>query len=168
MVDISASGHDSDGVAVILSNYDCSQIASYCTSSTTTHGCTPVMAGTGGPSASQSSGFNITVTGVEGQKNGLIFYGTSPTAVAWAIGSYSYVCVAPPVQRTAITNSGGTLGVCDGVLTLDFNSFMAANPTAYGNPFMAGEAFYAQGWFRDPGAVKGTNLSNGLQFRLCN
>jgi hypothetical protein len=26
---------------------------------------------------------------------------------------------------------------------------------------------YAQGWFRDPGAAKQTNLSNGLRFTLC-
>lgn len=144
----------------------CQPLLVYCTASTTTHGCTPQITGTGTASASQSSGFTISVAGVEGQKNGLIFYGISPTAVAWAIGNTSYVCVAPPVQRTPITNAGGTLASCDGVLALDFNTYMAANPTSLGGPFAAGQEFYAQGWFRDPGAVKGTNLSNGLRFRL--
>lgn len=124
------------------------------------------ITGNGTPSISQSSGFTISVAGVEGQKNGLILYGVSPTAVAWAIGNTSYVCVAPPVQRTPIANAGGTLASCDGVLALDFNLYMAANPASLGGPFAAGEEFYAQGWFRDTGAVKGTNLSNGLRFRL--
>ena len=168
MLDISATGDASGHVAVILNQNSCSAIASYCTSSTTSHGCTPTIDATGTPTTSRASGFDITVTGVEGQRNGMIFYGTSASAVAWAIGNTSYICVAPTVQRTAIINSGGTLGGCDGTLTLDFNAFMSANPTAFGSPFTTGAIFYAQGWFRDPGAVKGTNLSNGLRFRLCN
>jgi hypothetical protein len=32
-----------------------------------------------------------------------------------------------------------------------------------GTPFSAGDAIYAQGWFRDPPAPKTTNLSNALQ-----
>jgi hypothetical protein len=142
--------------------------SAYCTAGVTTHGCQPSIAGVGTPSASQSSGFSVTITRVEAQRNGLIFYGTAQTAVAWAIGSTSFVCVAPPVQRTPIINSGGTSGGCDGALTLDFNSFMSSNPTAFGSPFMTGEVFYAQGWFRDPAAPKGTNLSDGLRFALCN
>ncbi len=50
---------------------------------------------------------------------------------------------------------------------LDFNAWRAANPGALGNPFVAGQVFHAQGWFRDPGAPKQTNLSDGLRFTLC-
>ena len=45
-------------------------------------------------------------------------------------------------------------------------AFRAANPTAVGSPFTAGDVFYAQGWMRDPAAPKSTNLSNGLEFNL--
>lgn len=139
----------------------------YCTTGTTTHGCSPSISGMGSPSASQVSGFTISVAGVEGQRNGLVFYGMAPTAVTWGVGNSSYLCVASPVQRTPIINSGGNSGGCDGALAIDFNSFVASNPTALGSPFVQGQTYYAQAWFRDPSAPKGTNLSGGLRFTLC-
>lgn len=30
------------------------------------------------------------------------------------------------------------------------------------------QRLYAQGWYRDPGASKGTNLSAALTYTLCN
>jgi hypothetical protein len=64
-------------------------------------------------------------------------------------------------------NSGGTLGNCDGTLSVDWNVFRATHPSALGAPFTAGRVVYAQGWFRDPPAPKTTSLSNGLIFMLC-
>ncbi len=43
----------------------------------------------------------------------------------------------------------------------------ATPPGTLGTPFVQGQVFYAQGWFRDPGAPKQTNLSDGLRFTLC-
>lgn len=43
----------------------------------------------------------------------------------------------------------------------------ATPPGTLGNPFVRGQMFYAEGWFRDPGAPKQTNLSDGLRFVLC-
>ena len=140
----------------------------YCTAGTTTHLCQPSIAGEGTPSSISSSGFDIVVHSVEGQRNGLIFYGFFPTATPWAVGSLSYNCVASPVQRTAIISSGGAAGQCNGELRLAFNAWLQAHPTGLGYPFVQGQVFYAQGWFRDPAAPKGTNLSNGLRFTLCN
>jgi hypothetical protein len=71
------------------------------------------------------------------------------------------------VQRTGVQDSGGTAGQCNGELRLDFNAWLQANPGGLGNPFVAGQVFYAQGWFRDPAAPKGTNLSDGVRFALC-
>ena len=53
--------------------------------------------------------------------------------------------------------------MCDGALTLDFFVYMAANPTALGNPFLSGQQAWFQGWFRDPAAIKTTSLSDGLE-----
>jgi hypothetical protein len=100
--------------------------------------------------------------------DGTIFYGFYPTAVPWAPASPSFKCVANPVQRLGVQDSGGTAGQCDGELRIDFNAWLQAHPGALGSPFVAGQVFYAQGWFRDPGAPKGTNLSDGLKFTLCN
>lgn len=72
-----------------------------------------------------------------------------------------------PTQRTGTQTSGGTNGACDGAYSLDWNQYVAANPTALGAPFAGGETVYAQGWFRDPPSAKTTNLTDGLQFTVC-
>ena len=138
----------------------------YCTAGTTTNGCQPPISATGFPSASNGSGFTLTVSTLEGQKQGLIFYGVTGTSAApWGTGT-SFLCVKSPTQRTPAQNSGGTAGACDGTLSIDWNAYIASHPTALGNPFLGGEVVYAQGWFRDPPASKTTNLSNALSFTV--
>jgi hypothetical protein len=139
----------------------------YCTAGTSTHGCSAAIGGVGNASATASTGFNITVSDVEGQKSGIIFYGINNsgfTPTVWGNGGASYLCAKAPLQRTGVQNSGGTFTACNGVLSLDWNGFRATHPTALGSPFTAGMNVFAQGWFRDPPAAKTTNLSNGLQF----
>jgi hypothetical protein len=143
-------------------------VESYCTAGTTVAGCYPVMRGEGTPSSTSSSGFLVSVNDVPNQKMGLVFYGLSPTAQNWAVGSTSVLCILYPLKRLGVQNSGGATGVCGGRLQVDFNTFISANPTALGSPFSAGQVLYAQGWFRDPGAAGQSNLSNGLRFTLCN
>jgi hypothetical protein len=111
--------------------------------------------------------FDILVNNVPGQRYGTLFYGFYPFATPWAPGSLSYQCIAAPVQRFGVQDTGGTAGQCNDEIRLDFNAWRAANPGALGNPFIAGQVFYAQAWFRDPGAPKQTNLSDGLRFVLC-
>ncbi|MCC7011112.1 MAG: hypothetical protein IT454_01005 [Planctomycetes bacterium] len=144
-------------------------VTPYCTPSSTTNGCHPTMSGSGTPSATQSSGFTIQVSNVEGAKLGLIFYGVNNagfTPLSWASGSSSFLCVKLPTQRTPAQSSGGTVGQCNGALALDWNTFRAANPGALGAPFSIGQHIYAQGWHRDPPAPKTTNLSSALEFVL--
>jgi hypothetical protein len=136
----------------------------YCTSSTTTNGCSPSMSAFGTASASAANGFTLDVASVESLKQGLIFYGTSGTnAAPWGNG---YLCVKTPTQRTGTQNSAGGAVPCDGTLSLDWNAFRAANPSALGQPFYPGDVVYAQAWFRDPAAVKTTNMSNAMSFTL--
>jgi hypothetical protein len=145
----------------------CPVPVAYCTAGTTTSGCMPAMSASGTPSSSAGSGFQLTCSNTEGGRYGLILYGLAPAAVSWAINSTSLVCVAPPQRRTGASISGGTLGACDGAYGLDFNAFIASTPGALGSPFTPGQVFYAQAWFRDMGAPKGTNLSNAIRFTLC-
>ena len=62
--------------------------------------------------------------------------------------------------------SGGTTG-CTGGFAQDWRAFMAANPTALGNPLAAGQNFDAQLWMRDPPSPKTTILSDALRFTVC-
>lgn len=140
----------------------------YCTSGTTTNGCTATIGFSGIPSASGASAFSLSVSGVEGQKQGLFFYGLDNSGfipLAWGANS-SFLCVKAPTQRTTSQTSGGTAGVCNGALALDWNAFVASNPGALGVPFSAGQSVYAQSWFRDPPTPKTTNMSNAIQFTL--
>jgi hypothetical protein len=136
----------------------------YCTSGTTTNGCLAVMSSTGVPSVASTSGFVVTCSNVEGAKQGILFYGTSgPVATPWGLGGTSFLCVKSPTQRMGTQNAGGTTNLCDGALSIDLLGYLAANPTALGNPFSAGQQAWLQGWFRDPPSFKTTNLSDGLE-----
>ena len=158
-------------LSIVTAASGCSSaVATFCTPSTTTSGCNPVMSASGS-SASIAAGagsFILTASSVEGQKQGLIFYSiTGVQSLPWSSGSTSFLCVKSPTQRSAAASSGGVSGTCGGSLSLDFFAFMAANPTAVGQPIAPGQHFDAQAWFRDPPAAKTTNLSNGIGFNLC-
>jgi hypothetical protein len=142
-------------------------IGAYCPTGVTSNGCTPTMTWAGTPTASLTCPFGVTVTSVEGQRSGIIFYGTSgPSGAPWGCGG-SFLCVKAPTQRTASQNSGGTNNACDGTLSLNFNAYMATHPFALGQPLFAGEAFNMQAWFRDPPCGKATtHMSQALAFTL--
>ena len=144
-------------------------IVVYCTSGTSSSGCVPSISATGTPSISSSSGFTIRVDSVEGIKQGILFYGLnnpSFTPTPWGNGGTSFLCVKSPTQRMGVQSSGGTLFMCNGVLSADWNAFRAANPGALGSPFTTGEVLCAQAWFRDPPSPKTTLLSNAVRFAL--
>jgi hypothetical protein len=123
------------------------------------------MSSTGRPSASLSTQFTLHASSVDGQRYGLVFYGASGAhATPW--GTSSYLCIKSPLQRSRASSSGGTVGVCDGALLLDWNLFVAQHPTALGQPFGAGQELWAQAWYRDPASLKTTQLSNALGFVL--
>ncbi len=146
----------------------CAPALSYCTSSTSTNGCVATIGASGLLSVAASSGCVLDVSGVEGQKQGLIFYGTGgAVAFPWAPGSSSFFCVKSPINRIALQTSGGTSGQCDGAFASDLRAHLAANPGALGNPLTAGAKFQAQAWFRDPPAPKTTNLSNAVEVTAC-
>jgi hypothetical protein len=139
---------------------------SFCTAGTSSNGCVATISGDNHPSVSQANPCNLTVANVEGQKSGLIFYGidnTGFTGSPWGVGGTSFLCVKAPTQRTTTQGTGGTSGACDGQLVLDWNAYQSANPGALGNPWISGATVFAQGWYRDPPAVKTTNMSDGLE-----
>ena len=141
-------------------------LQTYCAAGVTASGCQASIAGSGTPSATAASGFTIDVSGSEGDKDGLIFFGENGRqANPWG-NSSSLQCVVTPVKRTGIQNGTGTSGACDGAFTLDFNAYLTANPQK--NPG-AGSVVQAQAWFRDPQNTSNqtTSLSNALEFVLC-
>jgi hypothetical protein len=155
---------DLNGVADVFVSAGCGAGLAYCTTSTTTNGCSPQIGASGTASASATSGFTITVTQVEGVKNGMVFYGLAPQALPFGA---SWLCIAAPKQRTTAALSGGTLNACNGVLSIDLLAWIAAHPGALATPLQAGQTLYLQGWFRDPPAPKHANLSGGWSVTMC-
>ena len=137
----------------------------YCTAGVSSAGCVPSLAATGTASVSAASGFTLSVQNVDGNRQGLVFYGLGGrTSAPIAPTSSSFLCVRGPVQRTSVQNSGGAAGACNGMLQLDWLDFVASTPGAVGAPFGAGVNVQAQGWYRDPAAPKGVTLSDALEF----
>lgn len=156
------------GAVMLAGGELCGVVGSYCTAGTSANGCTAEISATGNPSVSSASGFDIAVQDVEGQKQGLLFYGLSgPLAQSWGSGSSSLLCVKPPTQRTSTLSSGGLFGMCDGAFALDFNAWLSTHPLALGQPLSVGQSVHIQAWYRDPGSPKTTSLSDALQLRLC-
>jgi hypothetical protein len=145
---------------------------SYCTAGTSTNGCVPSISANVQPNTANTAGCVVTTSGVEGQKQGIVFYGvdnTGFTPAPWGVGSTSFRCVNPPTTRIGLPlNSGGTAGQCDGSYVINWDAFQAANPTALGNPWALGDKIFVQSWFRDPLAVKTSNLSNAVELTLRN
>jgi hypothetical protein len=136
----------------------------YCTAGTTSNGCVASISASDQPSVTLANPCVVNIANVEGQKTGVLFYGINgPHIAPWGLGSTSYLCVKAPTQRMAPQNSGGSIGACNGVLSIDWNAFQTMYPAALGNPWNAGDKVWVQGWFRDPPAPKTTNLSDGLE-----
>lgn len=139
-------------------------VVAYCTAGTSGLGCSGVLVANGVASASAGSGFVLTATGLDGLRQGLMFYGVSGRiALAWGATS-SFMCVKTPVQRTPIAATGGTVGACDGLLSLDWNLFVTAHAGALGAPFASGAIVQAQAWYRDPPSSKSTALTSAVEF----
>jgi hypothetical protein len=143
-------------------------LAPYCTPGTTTSGCQASISASGMFSSGGPCNLELHVANVEGQRQGLIFYGVSgPQAAPWGGGSTSWLCVKAPTQRTGTQNSGGVAGACNGSFQLSFGVWILAHPGALGSPFPLGGSIWAQAWFRDPPAPKTTNLSDAIELPIC-
>ena len=152
--------------------YNCNvapPVVNFCTAGTSTNGCTPAISAANQPKVTLTGTCTLTVSGMEGQKQGLIFYGINNSGfvpASWAGGSSSFLCVKAPTQRLPASTTGGAVAQCNGTISADLHAYFLANPTSLGLPLAAGNKFYAQSWYRDPPAVKTTNLSNALELTV--
>ncbi len=141
-------------------------VTSYCTAGTSASGCAATLSAVGVASATAASGFLLSAAGVEGQKDGLFFFGTGGRqANPWGNGT-SYQCVVPPVSRAGLLAGVGSVGACDGSFGQDLNAlWCAACPKSHKNPG-AGAVVQAQLWYRDPQSTsnRSTSLSDALEF----
>ena len=150
--------------AIVIVNYPPTALPeTYCTAGTTTNGCVASITANANPKTDHSNAVTVAVSGAEGQKAGLIYYGLTRHAAPWcASGGTSFLCVKAPTQRTAVQDTAGTANACDGAMTLDWSALQLGGGTL-GSPFTAGNKVDLQAWFRDPSACRTTNLSNAVE-----
>lgn len=118
-----------------------------CVAKTNSQGCTPTLSYTGTCSASASNGFVIRADGVLNRKPGIFVYslaGLDP--IPFAGGT---LCLATPLRRTFVLDSGGSpSGVdCSGSYSFDFNAWIA---TGKDSALVAGVTVDGMFWSRDP------------------
>jgi hypothetical protein len=163
-----AGGSALDSGDAYLSKWGCAVPAptAYCTAGTSASGCQALLAATGTPSATATSGFSLLASGVEGQKDALYFFGTNgKQANSWGNGT-SYQCVVPPVTRAGTLSGSGTIGTCDGSFAQDLNALWCPScPKPQKNPGAAA-VVQAQLWYRDPLSTSNqtTSLSDAIEF----
>jgi hypothetical protein len=143
-------------------------VVSYCTPGTSASGCQALLSASGVPSAAAGSGFVVSAPNAEGSKKGVFYFGVNGRqALPWGTGS-SFSCVVPPVVRTDILASGGSVGQCNGTFSVDLNALWCSScPMPGVNPGV-GTVVQTQLWYRDPLNPSGTttSLSDALEFTL--
>jgi hypothetical protein len=142
-----------------LSLYAADPVA-YCTAKTNSQGCTPAIGWSGHPTLSGLDDFEVFGEQVINQQNGLLFYGSAPTAKPFQGGT---LCVTSSIVRTAVQSSGGNPppSDCSGRFGLTWSH---ADLASLG----AGTTIYAQFWYRDAPATGGSGLTDALSFTVSN
>ncbi|NUP95663.1 MAG: thrombospondin type 3 repeat-containing protein [Planctomycetaceae bacterium] len=138
----------------------CPAIQSYCTGKVNSQGCVPTFGWSGAPSVSQPNGFTLTCLNAIPGRAGQLFYGYAQSTAPFQGG---YLCVRPPLRRTALQLATGTSG-CNGQYAFDFNAWIATGNDLLLTP---GLNVFARWWMRDPGASFTTGFSNSVSFTIC-
>ena len=136
--------------------------STYCTAKINSLGCAPSIVMSGTPSYTNPTPFNVQAINELSQKNGLLFYGFGLASLPFQGGT---MCVDPPVQRTPVQWSGGSMpgDNCTGSYSYDFNQRIQAHTDPN---LLPGVEVFCQYWSRDPASASTTNLSNAGRFTI--
>jgi len=134
----------------------------FCTSKTSSLGCTPTLTGSSGSVSKTSGTYTIMASPVPGGagKPGILLWtknGLLGTPVSTAFG---YLCLNQ-FQRAGNFPAapGGTNGACNGTYNWNFQAIVAATAS-----ISAGDSLYVQAWYRDSGLAPpgNANFTNGI------
>lgn len=144
------------GVGIVAA-YESPVASTYCVAKTDSVGCTPSIGWSGKPSATNSAPFDLASGAIRGKTNGHLMYGLSGSASLPFRGGT--LCVAPPLRRTKTVQSGGSPPSCSGLLSIDFNAWMASD-----DPLPAGTEVHAQFRYKDKADPWRTGLTDAIRF----
>jgi hypothetical protein len=156
-----ARGNNTWATHIAEADFGCT-VSSYCTAKISSSLCAPQMSASGVPSLGLADFFLISVAGMESGVNGIMFFGLTGKAANPFQGGT--LCVAPPVYRLPIRNSGGSSS-CTGSFGYSLKDLLSA---PVGGPQIGvGSLVTIQAWSRDVADPFGTSLSDGLSFETC-
>ena len=140
--------------------FDCTVI-SFCTSKTSSLGCTPNLTSSSQASKSGSPASNLTASPVPGGSGlpGILIYskfGPVPPINT----SFGFLCLINFARAGAFPSSpGGTPGTCTGAYSWDLAAIAAGTPTILVGDFLRIQAWYRDTGFPPPGNA---NFTHGL------
>jgi len=137
----------------------CPAPQSYCTTTVHSEGCAPPISFTGTPTLSGADDFFITADEIVAQQFGILIWSGTPDEAPFMGAT---LCLAAPIVRTPVQNSGGMGGACEGAFAFHFShAYMGSQMIA------VLDAVFVQYWFRDPGSSPAIGLSDALAFVVC-
>ena len=132
----------------------------YCTAKINSLGCLPTIQSMGTPTLTGPDDFHVIAGTVLNNKYGIMIWSHGPNNLPFMGGT---LCVAPPIVRTPVQDSGGNPPPldCSGTYFFHFSQAYMASKL-----IPAGTQLYAQYWSRDPGFAPPENvgLTDGLEF----
>jgi|GEM_PF-2648045 len=137
----------------------------YCTASVNSAGTTPTIVAGGGASATANSGFTLVAGNLAGQRPvALMLSNSGPTAPT--LGGLG-LCVSQPL-RAVVMIADGTLGQCNGSVSIDLNRYARGLLSGYPNPpgylSQVGTMVHCQFIGRDVGQPM---VTQALEFTIC-
>ena len=129
----------------------------YCTAKVNSLGCTPMIGCLGAPSLALGN-LRVLASSVLNNKPGILLWSSKATSSPFQGG---LLCVRPPLTRTLVQASGGSSSGndCSGSYAFQWSHAYSA---AHG--ITLGQRVFAQYWSRDPQALGGSGLTDGLDF----
>jgi len=138
-------------------------ITGYCSPKVNSHGCAPAIASSGVPSVAGSDAFFLTAASVLPHQRGQFLWSRGSALVPLFGGA---LCLASPLVRTPLQNSGGdpAAGACNGAYSFHFSqAYMAARGLTPGTT-LYGQFLGHDGGFAPPNDVE---LTGGIRFTIC-
>jgi hypothetical protein len=152
-------------------------LSTFCTSKAGLTCGVPAISASGQPSATANSGFTVSAAPARGNRLGVLMYNTALAPAPLPFNGGLLCVQAQGVRRGGPTDSLGTNGACDGVFSIDMNTFAqglwvvpptgtipANNPAGFLT--QVGTDVHCQFWGRDSIAT-GSFVSDGLKYTIC-
>lgn len=137
----------------------------FCFAKTNTCAFTPTISAAGTPSATATSGFTVSATGMRALHIGMLMYTDVGYNNAPFLGGH--LCIQTINRTVLVYDTVGTPGSCDGQLSIDMNSFRAGllgGSPPLGSLSVPGTTVHCQWFGRDPGNTFNALLTEGLKY----